>query len=57
MRDGNGNQMPPEQQQKVKSIQGAPDKRSLRKVSVDPGREGMRETSTIRRFRPAAHLA
>jgi hypothetical protein len=40
MRDGNGNQMPPEQQQKVKSIQGAPDKRSLRKVSVDPGREG-----------------
>ncbi|AOO83394.1 hypothetical protein BHK69_25770 [Bosea vaviloviae] len=40
MRDGNGNQMSPEEQQKVKSIQGAPDERSLRKVSVEPGREG-----------------
>jgi hypothetical protein len=40
MRDGNGNQMSPEEQQKVKSIQGAPDERSLRKVSVEPSHDG-----------------
>ena len=37
MRDGSGNKMSPEEQQKVKSVQGAPDKESLNKVSITPG--------------------
>lgn len=37
MRDGSGNKMSPEEQQKVKSVQGAPDKESLNKVSINPG--------------------
>jgi hypothetical protein len=32
--------MSPEEQQKVKSIQGAPDERSLRKVPVEPSHDG-----------------
>jgi hypothetical protein len=39
MRDGSGNKMSPEEQEKVKSIQGAPDKDALRKTSVTPGTE------------------
>ncbi|WP_141740161.1 hypothetical protein [Bosea sp. BIWAKO-01] len=37
MRDGSGNKLSPEEQEKVKSIQGAPDKDSLNKVSINPG--------------------
>lgn len=36
MRDGSGNKLSPEEQQKVKSIQGAPKDDSMRMVSVDP---------------------
>jgi hypothetical protein len=36
MRDGRGNQLSPEEQKKVKSIQGAPDGQSLKKVSINP---------------------
>lgn len=36
MRDGSGNKLSAEEQQKVKSIQGAPDKESLNKVSINP---------------------
>lgn len=36
MRDGRGNKLSPEEQQKVKSIQGAPDKESLHKVLINP---------------------
>lgn len=48
MRAGNGNQMSPEEQQKVKSIQGTPGERSLRKVSVDRGLRESRMTHTGR---------
>jgi hypothetical protein len=37
MRDGQGNKLPPEEVDKVKSIETDPDKGSLRRVSVDPG--------------------
>lgn len=36
MRDGRGNKLSPEEERKVKSIQGAPDKDSLKKVSINP---------------------
>ena len=36
MRDGQGNKVSPEEQQKVRSIQGAPDQTSLNDVSIDP---------------------
>jgi hypothetical protein len=36
MRDGQGNKLSPEEQQKVRSIQGAPDKDSVSGVSIDP---------------------
>jgi hypothetical protein len=36
MRDGHGNKLSPEEQGRAKSIQGAPDKDSLNKVSIDP---------------------
>lgn len=36
MRDGQGNKLSPEEQQKVRSIQGAPDQDSLSGVSIDP---------------------
>jgi len=36
MRDGEGRKLSVEEQQRVKSIQGAPDKQSLKKVSIDP---------------------
>jgi hypothetical protein len=39
MRDGSGNKMSPEEQQKVKSIQGAPDPESLNTISINPGNE------------------
>jgi hypothetical protein len=37
MRDGSGKRMSPEEQERVKSISGAPKEESLREVSVDPG--------------------
>ncbi|MGW9333437.1 hypothetical protein [Bosea sp. NPDC055594] len=36
MRDGQGNKLSPEEQQRTQSIQGAPDKDSLKKVSIRP---------------------
>ena len=36
MRDGQGNKLSPEEQQRTTSIQGAPDKDSLKKVSINP---------------------
>lgn len=36
MRDGEGRKLSAEEQQRVKSIQGAPDKESLNKVSINP---------------------
>lgn len=36
MRDGEGRKLSAEEQQRVKSIQGAPDKDSLNKVSINP---------------------
>lgn len=45
MRDGSGNRMSPEEQERVKSISGAPKEGSLRAVSVDPGaRQDSRDT-------------
>ena len=39
MRDGEGNKLSPEEQQRVKSIQGDPGKEATTKVSIDPGPE------------------
>jgi hypothetical protein len=39
MRDGEGNKLSPEEQQRVKSIQGEPGNDSTTKVSVDPNPE------------------
>lgn len=50
MRDGRGNQLSPEEQQKVKSIQGAPDSDSLRKVSINPTSE--RDTGSADKPKP-----
>ncbi|MBA4221154.1 MAG: hypothetical protein C0458_10540 [Methylobacterium sp.] len=36
MRDGSGNKLSPEEAQKVKSIQGTPDKESVSDISIDP---------------------
>ena len=36
MRDGEGNKLSPEEKQRTQSIQGAPDKDSLNKVSISP---------------------
>lgn len=36
MRDGEGRKLSAEEQQRAKSIQGAPDKDSLKKVSINP---------------------
>lgn len=36
MRDGNGNRLSEEEQQKVRSIQGAPDEKSVSGISIDP---------------------
>lgn len=36
MRDGSGQKQSPEEERRVKSIQGAPDKDSLNKVSINP---------------------
>lgn len=36
MRDGHGNKLSPEEQQKVRSIQGTPDKDSVSGISIDP---------------------
>lgn len=36
MRDGSGNKLSPEEQQKVKSIQGVPDEKSLKETSINP---------------------
>ncbi len=36
MRDGEGNKLSSEEQRRTKSIQGAPDKDSLKKVSINP---------------------
>lgn len=40
MRDGRGNKLSPEEERKVRSIQGAPDKDSLKKVSIKPEPDG-----------------
>lgn len=39
MRDGEGNKLSPEEQQRVKSIQGAPGKQATTKVSINPDPE------------------
>ena len=39
MRDGEGNKLSPEEQQRVKSIQGDPGKEATTKASVDPDPE------------------
>lgn len=39
MRDGEGNKLSPEEQQRVKSIQGDPGKDATTKVSIDPDPE------------------
>ncbi|MCO5091251.1 hypothetical protein [Bosea sp. (in: a-proteobacteria)] len=39
MRDGEGNKLSPEEQQRVKSIQGDPGPQATTKVSIDPGSE------------------
>jgi hypothetical protein len=39
MRDGEGNKLSPEEQQRVKSIQGDPGKDATTKVSINPGPE------------------
>ncbi|KRE17557.1 hypothetical protein ASE66_29255 [Bosea sp. Root483D1] len=39
MRDGQGNKLSPEEQQKVRSIQGTPDNESVSGVSIDPNAE------------------
>jgi hypothetical protein len=36
MRDGSGNKLSPEEVQKVKSIQGVPDKDSVSGISIKP---------------------
>lgn len=36
MRDGHGNKLSPEEQQKVRSIQGAPDRDSVSGISINP---------------------
>lgn len=36
MRDGEGRKLSTEEQQRVKSIQGAPDRDSLKRVSINP---------------------
>lgn len=36
MRDGEGKKLSPEEQQKVRSIQGAPDPDSVSGISIDP---------------------
>lgn len=36
MRDGEGNKLSPEEKQRTQSIQGAPEKDSLNKVSISP---------------------
>ena len=36
MRDGSGNKLSPEEEQKVRSIQGAPDQKSVSGISIDP---------------------
>ncbi len=46
MRDGQGNKLSPEEQQRVRSIQGDPGKDATTKVSIDP--EGKAKTPTIR---------
>lgn len=39
MRDGDGNKLSPEEQQRVKSIQGDPGKDATTKVSIDPEKD------------------
>lgn len=39
MRDGEGNKLSPEEQQRVKSIQGDPGERTTTKVSINPDPE------------------
>jgi len=39
MRDGQGAKLSPDQQQKVKNIQGAPDEKSVNRVSISPDSE------------------
>ncbi len=39
MRDGQGNKLSPEEQQRVRSIQGDPGKDATTKVSIDPERK------------------
>lgn len=39
MRNGDGNKLSPEEQQRVKSIQGDPGKEATTKTSVDPDPE------------------
>ena len=38
MRDGQGTKLSPEEQKKVRSIQGAPDKNSISGISIDPNK-------------------
>ena len=39
MRDGEGNKLNPEEQQRVKSIQGDPGEEATRKISINPDSE------------------
>lgn len=39
MRDGEGNKLSPEEQQRVKSIQGDPGKQATKMVSINPDPE------------------
>lgn len=39
MRDGEGNKLSPEEEQRVRSIQGDPGKQSTMKVSINPDPE------------------
>lgn len=52
MRDGNGNKLSPEEEQKVKSIQGAPDKDSVSGISIRPDAGKDRDTTDKPQARP-----
>lgn len=39
MRDGEGNKLSPEEQQRVRSIQGDPGRQATTRISIDPDRE------------------
>jgi hypothetical protein len=56
MRDGQGNKLSPEEQQKIRSIQGAPGRDSVSGISIDPnaGKDTSKEPLAKPVEKPAA---